>query len=167
MRYVTASIGMTPTPKSSVAASGAAAETRVRQFDMPIEFPANMRELAQQAVAQTKENYEQIESAANELVSSFVSTQSTAARSMANYRAWLMNGAHRNVISAFAFAQNLARAKSVPDVIECTRTHARVQLDTLALQTNELTELACNVGRFRSRPGLPSSDRLPRSASTS
>jgi hypothetical protein len=39
----------------------------------------------------------------------------------------------------------LATAKSVPDVIDCTRTHARVQLDALALQTNELTELACNV----------------------
>ena len=64
---------------------------------------------------------------------------------MANYRAWLMNGAHRNVISAFAFAQNLATAKSEPDVIECTRTHARVQLDTLALQTNGLIELARNV----------------------
>jgi len=74
-----------------------------------------------------------------------IESQSTAARSMANYRAWLMNGAHRNVISAFAFAQNLATAKSVPDVIECTRTHARVQLDTLALQTNGLTELARNV----------------------
>ena len=34
---------------------------------MPIEFPANMRELAQEAVAQTRENYEQIEIAANEL----------------------------------------------------------------------------------------------------
>ena len=29
------------------------------------------------------------------------------------------------MISAFDFAQNLATAKSVPDVIECTRTHAR------------------------------------------
>jgi hypothetical protein len=145
MRYMTASIGMTPTPKSSVAASGAATETSGRQFDMPIELPVNMRELAQQAVAQTRENYEQIEIAANELLSTFVSTQSNAAGSMANYRAWLMNGAHRNAISAFAFAQNLATAKSVPDVIECTRTHARVQLDTLALQTNGLTELARNV----------------------
>jgi len=145
MRYMPASIGMPPTPRSSVAASRAATETSGRQFDMPIEFPANMRELAREAVAQTRENYEQIEIAANELLSTLVSTQSTAARSMANYRAWLMNGAHRNVISAFAFAQNLATAKSVPDVIECTRTHARVQLDTLALQTNGLTELARNV----------------------
>jgi hypothetical protein len=145
MRYMTASIGMPPTPRSSVAASRAATETSGRQFDMPIEFPANMRELAQEAVAQTRENYEQVEIATNELVSTFVSTQSTAARSIANYRAWLMKVAHRNVISAFDFAQNLATAKSVPDVIECTRTHARVQLDALALQTNELTELACSV----------------------
>jgi len=50
-----------------VAASRAATETSGRQFDMPIEFPANMRELAQDAVARTRENYEQIEIAANEL----------------------------------------------------------------------------------------------------
>jgi len=145
MRYMTASIGKPPAPRSSVAASRAATETSGRQFDMPIEFPANMRELAQEAVARTRENYEQIEIAANELVSTLVSTQSTAARSMANYRALMMKVVHRNVISAFDFAQNLATAKSVPDVIECTRTHTRVQLDALALQTNELTELACNV----------------------
>ena len=30
-------------------------ETSGRQFDMPIEFPANMRELAQEAVAETRE----------------------------------------------------------------------------------------------------------------
>jgi hypothetical protein len=68
MRYMTASIGKQPTPRSSVAASRAATETSGRQFDMPIEFPANMRELAQEAVAQTRENYEQVEIAANELV---------------------------------------------------------------------------------------------------
>ena len=145
MRYMTASTGRTPAPKSSVAASGAATETSGRQFDLPIEFPANMRELARETVAQTRENYEQVEIAANELLSTLVSTQSTAAGSMANYRAWLMKVAHRNVISAFDFAQNLATAKSVPDVIKCTRTHARVQLDALTLQTNELTKLACNV----------------------
>jgi hypothetical protein len=136
---------MTPTSKSSVAASGAATETSGRQFDMPIEFPANMRELAREAVAKTRANYEQTEIAANELVSTLVSTQSTAARGIANYRAWLMKLAHRSMASAFDFTQNLATAKSVPDVIECTRTHARVQLEALALQTNELTELGCNV----------------------
>ena len=73
---MTASTRLTPTPKSSGAASGAATETSGRQFDMPIEFPANMRELAQEAVVQTRENYEQIEIAANELVSTLVSTQS-------------------------------------------------------------------------------------------
>ena len=48
---------------------------------MSIEFPANMRKLAQEAVAETRENYEQVEIAANELVSTLVSTQSTVAKS--------------------------------------------------------------------------------------
>jgi len=145
MRYMTAGIGTTPRPKSSVAESGAATETSGRQFDMPIEFPADMRALVQEVVAQTRKNYEQIETTANELVSTLISIQSTAARSIASYRAWLMTVAHRNVISAFDFAQNLATAKSVPNVIECTRTHARGQFDALASQTNELSELACNL----------------------
>jgi hypothetical protein len=62
-----------------------------------------MRKLAQEAVAETRENYEQVEIAANELVSTLVSTQSTVAKSIAKYRAWLMKVAHRNVISAFDF----------------------------------------------------------------
>jgi hypothetical protein len=94
-----------------VAASRAATETSGRQFDMPIEFPANMRELAQEAVAQTRENYEQVEIAANELVSTLVSTQSTAARSIANYRAWLMEGRAPKRDFRFRFCPELGHGK--------------------------------------------------------
>jgi phasin protein len=44
-----------------------------------------------------------------------------------------------NVMAAFDFAQTLATAKSVPDVIEYSRAHARDQFNALAAQTKELT----------------------------
>ena len=101
---------MTTTSKNSIATKMSG-----RQFEMlKIEFPANLRELANEVMAQTRGNYEQIETAANETMRVFVSTQSTAAKSIVNYRAWLMKVAHGNVIAAFDFAQNLATAKSVP-----------------------------------------------------
>jgi hypothetical protein len=81
-----------------------------------------------------------------------VSTQSIAAKGIVNYRAWLMKVAHGNVISAFDFAQNLATAKSVPDVIEYSRAHARIQFDALAAQTKELAELTHNVATEMAEP---------------
>jgi hypothetical protein len=57
-----------------------------------------------------------------------------------------------NVIAAFDFAQNLATAKSVPDVIEYSRAHARIQFDALAAQTKELTDLARNVATEMAEP---------------
>jgi Uncharacterized conserved protein len=111
-----------------------------------------LRELAKEVMAQTRGNYEQIETAVNEMMTVLVSTQSIAAKGIVNYRAWLMKVAHGNVISAFDFAQNLATAKSVPDVIEYSRAHARVQFDALAAQTKELTELAHNVSTQMAEP---------------
>ena len=153
MRDTIANVGMTPTSKNSMATSAAATKTSGRQFEMPkIELPANLRELAKEVMAQTRGNYEQIETAANEMMTVLVSTQSIAAKSIVNYRAWLMKVAHGNVIAAFDFAQNLATAKSVPDVIEYSRAHARIQFDALAAQTKELTELAHNVATEMAEP---------------
>ena len=137
---------MTTTSKNSIAAAAAATNMSGRQFEMlKIEFSANLRELAKEVIAQTRGNYEQIETASNETMRVLVSTQSAAAKSIVNYRAWLMKVAHGNVIAAFDFAQNLATAKSVPDVIEHSRAHAHVRFDALAAQSTELAEIAHNV----------------------
>jgi phasin len=153
MRDTTANVGMTPTSKNSMAASAATTKTSGRQFEMPkIELPANLRELAKEVMAQTRGNYEQIETAANETMRVLVSTQSAAAKSIMDYRAWLMKVAHGNVMAAFDFAQNLATAKSVPDVIEYSRAQARIQFDALAAQTKELTDLAHNVATEMAEP---------------
>ena len=119
---------------------------------LKIELPANLRELAREVMAQTRGNYEQIESAVNEMMTVLASTQSTASKGIVNYRAWLMKVAHGNVISAFDFAQNLATAKSVPDVIEYSRAQARIQFDALAAQTKELTDHAHNIATQMAEP---------------
>ena len=153
MRDTIANVGMTPTSKNSMVTSAAATKTSGRQFGTPkIELPANLRELAKEVMAQTRGNYEQIESAVNEMMTVLVSTQSAAAKSIVNYRAWLMKVAHGNVIAAFDFAQNLATAKSVPDVIEYSRAHALIQFDALAAQTKELAELTHNVATEMAEP---------------
>jgi hypothetical protein len=153
MRDTIANVGMTTASKNSMATSAAATKTSGRQFEMPkIDLPTNLRQLAKEVVAETRGNYEQIESAVNQMMTLFVSTQSTAAKGIADYRAWLTKVAHGHVISAFDFAQNLATAKSVPHVIEYSRAHARIQFDALAAQTKELAELAHNVATEMAEP---------------
>ena len=110
-----------------------------------IGYPENLRELTNEAMAQTRGNYEQIEAAANEMMGVLASMQSTAAKSIVNYRAWLMKVAHGNVVAAFDFAHNLATAQSAPDMVELSRVHARAQFDALAAQTKELIELSHRV----------------------
>jgi len=69
MRDTIANVGMTPTSKNSMVTSAAATKTSGRQFGTPkIELPANLRELAKEVMAQTRGNYEQIESAVNEMM---------------------------------------------------------------------------------------------------
>jgi phasin len=153
MRDTSANVGMTPTSKNSMAASAEATKTSGRQYEMPkIEFPVNLRELAKEVMAQTRGNYEQIETVAKETMRVLVSTQSAAAKSVVDYRAWTMKVAHGIVIAAFDFAQNLATAKSVPDVIEYSMAHARVQFDALTAQNKELSELAHNVATQMAEP---------------
>jgi len=91
-------------------------------------------------------------SVAKETMRVLASTQSAAAKSVVDYRAWTMKIAHGNVIAAFDFAQNLATAKSVSDVIEYSKAHARVQFDALTAQNKELTELAHNVATQMAEP---------------
>ena len=107
-----------------------------------IEFPENLREFAEEAMAQTRGNYERIETVANEMLSVLASTQSTATKSIVNYRTWMIKVAHGNVIAAFDFAQDLSKAKSVSDVMELASAHARARYDALAVQTKELSELS-------------------------
>jgi phasin len=107
-----------------------------------IEFPANLRELAEEAMAQTRGNYERFETLSNEMLSALASTQSTATKSIVDYRTWMIKVAHGNAIAAFDFAQDLSKAKSVSDVMELASAHARARYDALAVQTKELSELS-------------------------
>ena len=117
-----------------------------------IEFPANLREFAEEAMAQTRGNYERFETVANEMVSALASTQSTAAKSIVNYRTWMIKVAHGNVIAAFDFAQDLSKAKSVSDVMELASAHARARYDALAIQTKELNELSRTLVTEMAKP---------------
>src|SRR4029077_1917121 len=88
MRDTIANVGMTPTSKNSMVTSAAATKTSGRQFGMPkIELPANLRELAKEAMGQRRGSYEQREAALNEMMPVLGSTQSIAAKGIVNYRA--------------------------------------------------------------------------------
>jgi hypothetical protein len=102
-------------------------------FAMPkIEFPENLREFAEEAMAQTRGNYERIEAAANDLgeraskhaVDCGQKHRELSNLDIVNYRTWMMKVAHGNVIAAFEFAQDMSTAKSLSDVMGLASAHA-------------------------------------------
>ena len=65
-------------------------------------------------------------------------------QSIVNYRTWMIKVAHRNVIAAFDFAQDLSKAKSVSGVMD-SRARTRAPDTMLATQSKELSELSRDI----------------------
>jgi hypothetical protein len=107
-----------------------------------IEFPANLREFAEEAMAQTRGNYERFETVANEMVSALASTQSTAAKSIVNYRTWMIKVAHGNVIAVLRFCPRFEQGKVSVGRYGARERARAARYDALAIQTKELNELS-------------------------
>ena len=58
------------------------------------------------------------------------------------YNAKMMEYTVANTMAAFEYFQRLAQAKSTPEVVELTTSHARAQFDTVTAQVKELQAIA-------------------------
>src|SRR5262245_50921133 len=109
----------------------------------PFEIPQQMRELVERTVAQARSAYGQFMDAmvqatgmwmmavpANELTSGFKVVQERAIRF-----------AKQNAEACFALASELANAKDIQDVLAIQSRYAQTQMQTYALQAQELGRL--------------------------
>jgi phasin len=116
------------------------------KFDMPnVEMPAAFRELAEKGIAQAKDNYEKIKSAAEQATTVLEDTYSNASKGSSDYGLKLIETARANSNAAFDLFGELLAAKSYAEVVEKTTGYMRTQFDTLTAQAKELTEHAQKV----------------------
>jgi phasin len=116
------------------------------KFDMPnMEVPAAFREFAEKGIAQAKENYEKVKSAAEQATDVLEDTYATASKGCSDYGLKVIETARANSNAAFDLYGELLTAKSYGEVVEKTTAYMRAQFDTMTAQAKELYEHAQKV----------------------
>jgi phasin len=135
-----------PKPVASSAPGFEMPKFEMPKFEVPkMEVPAAFREIAEKGVAQAKESYEKMKSAAEEATEMLEDTYATASKGCSGYGLKLIETARVNSNAAFDLFGELLTAKSYAEVVELTTAYMRAQFDTMTAQAKELTEHAQKV----------------------
>ena len=158
----TVSTAATPKPKSKPVAVAAPAfempKFEIPKFEMPkfempkFEVPTAFREIAEKSIAQAKENYEKIKSAAEQATDVLEETYSTASKGCASYGLKLVETTRANSEATFDLMSELMTAKSYSQVVELSSAYLRKQFDALVAQAKELSEHAQKVATETAEP---------------
>jgi phasin len=148
---------VTPKSKPKAVASSASA-FEMPKFEMPkfeipkMEVPAAFREIAEKGVAQAKENYDKMKSAAEEATQTLESTYATASKGCSDYGLKVIETARANSNAAFDTFGEMLAAKSFAEVVELYTGYMREQFDTMTAQAKELTDHAQKVATETAEP---------------
>jgi phasin len=122
-------------------------------FDMPkMEVPAAFRDFAEKGVAQAKDNYEKMKTAAEEATDVLENTYAKASKGMSDYGLKVIEVARVNSNANFDYFASLFGVKSLAEVVELSTAHARKQFETLTAQSKELTSFAQQVAVDTTEP---------------
>ena len=114
-------------------------EATMAKDPMPnFEIPADMRRLAETSVAQAKQAFDGFMSAAQQAVSRVESQTVAAQAGASDMSRKAMTFAGQNTAASFAFAQKLAQARDVEEVMRLQAEFLRSQMQTFAEQAREL-----------------------------
>ena len=123
------------------------------KFEMPsMEMPAAFRELAEKGIAQAKDNYEKVKTAAEQATDVLEDTYSTASKGCSDYGLKLIETARINSNATFDLMGGLLTAKSYAEVVEKSTAFMRSQFEILTAQAKELTEEAQKVATATAEP---------------
>ena len=93
----------------------------------------------------TKEVLDTISASTTEAAETMQNCYSTALKGIQDYNSKVIEFSHANTKSYVEFVQKLAAVKSPSEFFEISAEHTRSQLETVAEQAKELTELARKV----------------------
>lgn len=125
----------------------------IPKFEIPsMEVPAAFREFAEKGIAQAKENYEKVKSAAEQATDVLEDTYSTASKGCCGYGLKMIDAARANSNAAFDLMADLMTAKSYAEVVEKSTAYMRAQFETLTAQAKTLGEEAQKVASETAEP---------------
>ncbi len=117
-----------------------------------VEMPAAFREFAEKGIAQAKQAYDRMKTAAEESTAVLEDTYQTAAKGVTAYNLKLIEAARTNTNAQFDFISQIVAVKSLSEAVELSSSHARKQFEALTAQTKELTALAQKLAAETAEP---------------
>ncbi len=148
------------TDKPAKPAAKKAAETLTAEpFAMPtmpslptVEVPAAVREMAEKSVAQAKDAYEKMKSAAEEATDVLEDTYETTRKGVVTLNMKAIDTVKANSDATFAFARDLLAVKSLSEAIELQTAFTRKAFEAMTAQAKEFQELASKLAAESSAP---------------
>jgi phasin len=123
------------------------------KFEMPsMEVPPAFREVAEKGIAQAKDNYDKLKSAAEQASEVLEETYATASKGCSGYGLKLIETTRANSDAAFDLMSDVMNAKSYSEVVELYSAYLRKQFDTLVSQAKDLSEHAQKVATETAEP---------------
>ena len=109
------------------------------------DIPAEMRAMAERSVEQAKSTFDKCMQGAHEALSALDQWFKASQAGAHDIGTKAMTFAQRNVQSAFEFAQNIAQAQNVEEVVKKQTEFVRSQIQALGEQAKELGETAAKL----------------------
>lgn len=109
------------------------------------EFPETVRAFAETEVAEARERYAKLKSAAESGNEAIGQVFESATRGVGVYTAKVMELSKTNTEAAFAFSLSLMAVTSLPQALELWGTRTRSQIETFVEQSRQLAELGQSV----------------------
>jgi phasin len=123
------------------------------KYDMPtMEVPEVVREFAEKGVAQAKEAYDRMKTAAEEATNMLEDTYATASKGAAEFNLKTLDALRANINASFDYMQQLMGVKTVSEAVELSASHVRKQFDAFTAQGKELSTLATKVQTATAEP---------------
>lgn len=111
-----------------------------------------MRAFAEKSVEQARQAFDGFISAAHQTMSAFEGQAETARKGARDVTEKAMTFAEQNITSAFAFAQDLVRAKDMQDVLRLQAEYIQRQMQALTEQAKELGESTSKAAKDAATP---------------
>ena len=125
---------------------------------MPKFGSAEMQQMADKGIAQTKDSFNNAKAATAEAAHIFQQAYTVAAKGATDYNLKVFEIARFNTNAAFDYARELLGVKSVSELVELSTARSRQQFETMTAQSKELATLAQKVSIEAAEPlktGIP------------
>lgn len=144
-----------PSPDAAAEQTFKAASAATEEFAsaMPGAEASNIvREFAEQSIASARQVYETARSAAEEATDMMEDTYENARKSFTDMNLKLIDQAQANTDRVFAFAKEVASAKTVSEAVELQTKFVREQFEAFAQQAREMQETAQQLANETTGP---------------